>query len=196
MISEINKKEALLLAEVKTNYNGVKSINDVVTGYLASLEELKVATDDLQSRLLGVVGLSDTDIPAAIGEILAISEEPIPLLSLVLMPNSITENGGSTAVTVTLSRPTSQATMIEISAAAVPPANANDFTLEGTTLTIAAGATASTGTVTITGVNNSDDAAQKSVTVSATVSGGSSVALPGEQILTLTDDDEASNSVD
>ena len=55
-------------------------------------------------------------------------------------------------------------------------------------LTIAAGATASTGTVTITAVNNSVDAANKTVTVSGVASGGG-VSNPSNQTLTITDDD-------
>ena len=68
-----------------------------------------------------------------------------------------------------------------VSAAPVSPAASSDYTLSGNkTLTIAAGATASTGTVTITAVDNEDDAADKQVTVSGTASGRRGAADPAD----------------
>ena len=49
---------------------------------------------------------------------------------------------------------------------------AGDFTLAGATLSFAADATASTGEVTITAVDNDEDAPDKTVTVSGVVSLG------------------------
>ena len=72
------------------------------------------------------------------------------------------------------------------------PAVAGDFSLSPTTtLTIAAGSTTSTGTVTVTAVDNSVDAPDKTVTVSATVTGGNGVSAPSSQTLTITDDEGA-----
>ena len=117
-------------------------------------------------------------------------DEATPTLTLVLTPGSVTENGGVAAVTASLSGASSASTTVTVSAAAVSPAVSGDFTLSSTTtLTIAALATTSSGTVTITGVDNSVDAPNKSVTVSATVSGGNGVSAPGNQTLTLTDDE-------
>ena len=56
-------------------------------------------------------------------------------------------------------------------------------------MTIAAGATTSTGTVTVTAVDNTTDAPDKGVTVSATVSGDSGVSAPASVTLTITDDE-------
>ena len=68
---------------------------------------------------------------------------------------------------------------------------AGDFNLStARTLSIAAGATTSTGTVTITAVDNSVDTENKTVTVSGVASGGN-VSNPANQTLTITDDDEA-----
>ena len=87
--------------------------------------------------------------------------------------------------TVTLTGPLASST---VSAQAVDPAVDADFTLSSaTTLTIAAGATASTGTVTITAVDNAVDAPDKTVTVSGAASGGNAVE---DRILTLVDDEE------
>ena len=69
---------------------------------------------------------------------------------------------------------------------------ASDFSVStNKTLTIAAGSKTSTGTVTITAVDNSVDAPNKSVTVSATVSGGNGISAPADQTLTITDDESA-----
>ena len=78
-----------------------------------------------------------------------------------------------------------------MSASPVDPAVSGDYTLStNTKLTIAAGSTASTETVTITGVDNDVDTANKTVTVSGAVSGGNGVTNPGSKTLTIEDDDE------
>ena len=119
-------------------------------------------------------------------------DETLPTASLALAPTSISENGGVSTVTVTLSGgPSSQPVTVTVSSSAVAStgAVAGDFTQTGTTLTIAAGATASTGTVTVRGNDNAVDAADKSVTVSGTAAGGHGVANPSAATLTLTDDE-------
>ena len=120
-------------------------------------------------------------------------DDDAPLVTLVLSPTSIAESGASTVSTVTarLSAVASAATTVTVAATAVSPAVAGDFTLNGTPLTIAAGATTSTGTVTVTAVDNATDAPDKSVTVSGTVAGGDGAADPADATLTLTDDDAA-----
>ena len=111
-------------------------------------------------------------------------------LTLALSSASITENGGSSTITATLSKTLSEAVTLTIAAAPVSPAVAGDFTLStNKTLSIAAGSTTSTGTVTITAVNNEVDAPNKIITVSATASGGNDVAHPANKSLTITDDD-------
>ena len=117
-------------------------------------------------------------------------DEGIPTATLVLDPTAIDESGATNAstVTATLSGKSNEAVTLTVAAAPGADTAAGDFTLSGTTLTIAAGATTSTGTVTITAVDNDIDAPNKSVTVSATASGGS-VANPADQTLTITDDE-------
>ena len=118
-------------------------------------------------------------------------DETLPTLSLALGPSSVSENGGVSTVTAALSGPSSQATTLTVSSAAVAStgAVAGDFTQSGTMLTIAAGATTSTGTVTVRGNDNDVDAANKSVTVTATATGGNGVAAPSAATLTLADDE-------
>ena len=129
--------------------------------------------------------LADADATGTIA-----NDEAAPVVTLGLDPATIGENAGSTTVTAALSGTSSEAVTLTVSASAVSPAVAGDFTLTGTTLTIAAGSTGSTGTVTITAADNQVDAPDKTVTVSATVSGGLGVAAPSPQTLTITDDEE------
>ncbi|MYJ67968.1 MAG: hypothetical protein F4087_05575, partial [Gemmatimonadetes bacterium] len=90
----------------------------------------------------------------------------------------------------TLDRASSEATTLTVSAAAVSPATAADFTLSANrTLTVAAGATASTGAVTVTGVDNSETAADKEGTVSATATNAQGITAPSDVTLTIADDE-------
>ena len=118
-------------------------------------------------------------------------DEDLPEVTLALSPASIAENRGVSTVTATLSGKSSEAVTVTVSATAVSPAVSGDFNLSGTTLTITAGQTTSTGRVTITAVNNDVDAPNKEITVSASVSGGRGVAAPDAQTLTITDDEGA-----
>ena len=123
---------------------------------------------------------------------LTIIDDEAAQVTLVLSPASISENAEVSTITATLDRTVAAATTITVSAEAVSPAEASDFTLSGaTTLTIAANVATSTGTVTITAVNNTTDAPDKRVTVSATVAGGNMAVLSSSETLTITDDDQA-----
>ena len=117
-------------------------------------------------------------------------DETLPTVTLVLSPASITETGGVSSVTATLSGRSSQAVTVTVGAAAGTGAVAADFDLSAAkTLTIAAGSTTSAGAVTVTANGNPVDSPDKSVTVSGTVTGGNGVAVPSDVTLTLTDDD-------
>ena len=122
-------------------------------------------------------------------------DEAAPEVTLVLDPASIGEDGGESTVTATLDRPSTEATTVTVSAAPVSPATTSDFTLTGTTLTIAAGAKMSTGTVTITAEDNQLSAGAKSVTVSGTAANDQGVTAPSPRTLTITDDESASATV-
>ena len=60
-------------------------------------------------------------------------------VTLVLSPSSISENGGESTVTATLNGTASDDLTVTVAAAPVAPAVNNDFTLNGTTLTIGGG---------------------------------------------------------
>ena len=119
-----------------------------------------------------------------------IDDDEVPVATLQLSPNSILENGGVSTVTATLNHASSRWTRVTVSAA-VSPALAADFTLsDNTTLTIDADATASSGTVTITAVNNDIHDPNKTVTVSGSTAGGSGIAAPSDETLTIVDDED------
>ena len=87
-------------------------------------------------------------------------------MTLLLTPDAIAEAGGISTVTAVLDRPSSEETTVTVSAAAVSPAAAGDFTLAGSVLTIAAGRTDSAGTVTITAADNGVHEGDRQVRVS------------------------------
>ena len=124
-------------------------------------------------------------------------DDATPTVTLALSATAVTEAGGQATVTASLSHPSSEAVTLTVSAAAVSPAVAGDFSLSAApTLLMPAGQTASTGTVTLTAVDNAVDAADKTVTVSAAAAGGRGVADPTAVTLTLTDDDTAGITAD
>ena len=148
----------------------------------------QVDAPDKRVTVSGAVSLADAGVPADATLIIADNEQP-PVVTLVLTPDSITESGGLSQVTATASPASSEPFTLTVSAAAVSPARAGDFSVSGSTLNFAAGATSSTGSVTITATNNNVDAPDKSVTVSGSVS-LSGAEDPADTILTINDDDD------
>ena len=135
-------------------------------------------------------GVTAADLGWAGGETVAVKiVRPPTRATLVLDPGVISEIGGVSAVTAILNQTSTAETTITVSASAVPPAAASDFTLSSdTTLTIAAGATTSTGTVTISAVYDGADTDDKQVTVSGAVANAEGVTAPNDETLTITDD--------
>ena len=117
------------------------------------------------------------------------NDDDPPTVTLVLTPDTITEASGVSTVTATLDHPSSEETTVTVTATPESPAVAGDYTLSGSELTIAAGATTSTGTVTITAVDNAVDAPHKRVTVSATATNAQGITAPQDVTLTVTDDE-------
>ena len=116
--------------------------------------------------------------------------DPAGVVTLELSPSSIGEDSEVSTVTASLDSASATALTVTVSAEAVAPAAPEDFGLSANrTLEIVAGALTSTGTVTITAVDNSVDAPDKDVTVSGTVAGATDVTGPSDVTLTITDDD-------
>ena len=125
-------------------------------------------------------------------ELTITDDDDPPTVMLLLSRTSISENNGSTTVTARLDRTSSETTTVTVSAMAVSPAVAEDFTLStNKTLTITGGQTTSTGTVTITANNNIVDTLNKTVRVSATADNSHGATDPDDEDLTITDDDAA-----
>ena len=120
-------------------------------------------------------------------------DDPAPVVTLKLTPNAIGENAGVSTVTASLNRASSAVTTVTVSAMALDPAVSGDFMLSGNRiLTIPAGQIDSTGTVTVRAVNNTVDAPNKTVTVSATADNSQGVdGNPSPVTLRITDDDDA-----
>ena len=118
-------------------------------------------------------------------------DENAPAVTLHLADRSIREANGTTQVTARLSHPSSHPTTITVTATAVTPAAAADFTLSGSVLTVAPEETSSEGLVTVTAVPNLVDAPDKQVEVSATADNAHGIAgQPPARRLTIKDDDE------
>ena len=119
-----------------------------------------------------------------------------PTVTLSLSDTSIGENGGTTTVTARLDRASGAATTVTISVTPVSPAVVADYSLStNRTLTIAAGQTSSTRTVTLTAVNNDVDAADRTVTISGVAGNDVGVTGPADLSLTVEDDEERGVSI-
>ena len=138
-------------------------------------------------RVTGTTGTSAGNAAARTLRILD-DEQATVTPTLVLSPAAIAENGGVSTVTATLDRALSAAVTITVSAAVGANAGARDYTLSGNRLTFAAGATASTGTTTLTATNNTAASPYKRVTVSG-VAAGNNTRHPTPVALTIQDDD-------
>ncbi len=115
-----------------------------------------------------------------------------PEVTLILTPTEISEAGGHTLITASLSSASTVETVIEVSAFPDSPATTGDYTLSSNqTLRIESGEMTSTGTVTITAVDNDVDAPNKTVTVRGQVTNRQDVTGPSDMTLTILNDDEA-----
>ena len=142
------------------------------------------------------------DVTAAAVAVTVNDDGDTPTVTLILTPAAICESGetvcglggatktNTSTVTASMNSTSSQDVTLTVAAAPLTFAASDDFNLSSNaTLTIPAGSKASTGTVTITAVDDEIDQAYKQITVSATASGGGGVKDPDDQILFIHDDD-------
>ena len=148
-------------------------------------------TVDEPDETVSVTGTTTVTSFSVTGTEVGITDDDAsPTVTLTLSDGSITEDGGSTAVAASLSHASSVETIVVVSVTPDAPAVTGDYTLSAnTTLTIAAGATASTGAVTVTGVGNDVDTADTTVKVKGAASNDLGASGPLEVTLTLVDDD-------
>ncbi len=181
-----------------SDYTLSGSILTITAGATESTETVTITAEDndviAPVKMVTVQGIasntqginSPTDV-----ELTIIDDDLELMVTLNLSPTTISENGASASVTATLNRVSSEATTITISVAPTSPATESDYTLSGSTLTIAAGETESTGEVTITSVDNLVDAPDKTVQVQGVATNVRGVTSPAAVQLTITDDDDA-----
>ena len=132
-----------------------------------------------------VSGISITDTTVTITD-----DDSAPAVTLSLSDDPIGENGGATTVTALLSHASSEATTVTISVDPDSPASSADYSIStNRILTIAAGQTSSTGTVTITAVDNDIDAPDKTVQITGDAANVLGIADPSDVTLTIADDD-------
>ncbi len=125
-------------------------------------------------------------------EILTFNDNEIqPTVSLTVDSNSMGETGGSVTLTAALSYVNSASTSVTLGTSGTAVGGGTDFTLSSSTITIAAGNT--TGTATLSSVGDSISDPTETVIVDITnVSGGDNVteATPAQrQTVTITDDE-------
>ena len=157
------------------------------TGTSASITGLEAGTEyQVQVRSSNAEGDSRWS-----ESLTASTQMAVPVnLSLSLSDAQISENGGSATITASLDRASSASTTVTISATPVPPAVAADYSLSSNrVLTIAAGSLASTGTVTLTAVDNDIDGPDKTVTIRAAVTSDAEVSDPASLRLLIEDED-------
>ena len=158
------------------------SVTATVTGLDDNLD------DDAETVVIGAL-LDDVAFGAAQTVTIA-DDEGSPQVTLVLTPPSITEDGGVSTVTATVSPASVTAFTVTVASTPVSPAEAGDVAQSGSTLSFASGATTSTGSVTNTAVDNTADTPDRVVLVSGTVS-SAGVSAPADTTLTILDDDTA-----
>ena len=179
---ELSTNTTLTIAAGATTSNGTVTITAVDNDRDEPNKSIMVSGAATNTQ--GVANPSDVA--------LTIEDDENAMVTLALSTNPIGENGGSTTVTATLDRALSGATTVAVSADPSSPATNSDYRLStNTTLTIAAGATTSTGAVTITAVDNDRDEPDKTITVSGVAYNTQGVANPSDVSLTIIEDEGA-----
>ena len=115
-------------------------------------------------------------------------DDAAPTVTLSVASSSISENGGTTMVSATLSHPSSAVTTVTVTGGGTAYTVASGT---GATIVIAAGSTASTDSATITADDNAVDAADNAVMVTGTMANTQGVGTVTGAALTITDDDTA-----
>ena len=116
-------------------------------------------------------------------------DEAPPRVTLEVTPASISENGGQSTVTAKLNTKLRSDAEVTVTAAPAGITQPGDFTQTGTMLTIPAGTKTSTGTVTISAVDDRVDGPDKLLVVTGTVAADEGVWDPYAEGLTIRDDD-------
>ncbi len=144
----------------------------------------------LPQKILDLIDRGKIIITAARGDPINVSACAIPLVTLVLSEDRISEDGGSTTVTASVDITSDEETEVTVTVTPNSPARESDYMLsDNVTLTIAADALTSTGEVTITAVNNNDYTGNKTVRVGGTAMNSLGIINPDNVNLTIVEDE-------
>ena len=175
-----------------TSSNHVGYVNGLSAGVAHTFQVRAIGADDDPS----LPSATATATPRGAAQVGARANVAQVVVTLELSPSSIVEDGGVSTVTASVDSVSSTLLTVTVSAEPVTPAVPEDFTLSANrTLAIAAGQLTSTGTVTISANDNTEEGPDKAVTVSGTVAGGTNVTGPTDVTLTITDDDEPTATI-
>lgn len=113
-------------------------------------------------------------------------EPPMPDVTLSVDNESIAEAGGTATFTATVSETTTATVTVELAISGTATAG-TDYTASGTQITIAAGATS--GSITVTAVDDEENESDETVIVDIVSVAGGNEAGTQQQTTTITDDD-------
>ena len=131
-----------------------------------------------------------TTLAVSGGALTVTDDDAAPNAALSLNPSSVSENGGTSAVSATLTHPSSEPTTVTVT-----PVSGAYTVGSDATIVIAAGETANaTDTAAIAGVDNAKDEPDRTATVTATLTNSQGAGTVTGATLTLTDDDDAPNA--
>ena len=128
-----------------------------------------------------------TTLAVSGGALTVTDDDAAPNAKLSLNPSSVSENGGASAVSATLTHPSSEPTTVTVT-----PVSGAYTVGSDATIVIAAGSTANaTDTAAIAGVDNATDEPDRTATVTATLTNSQGAGTVTGATLTLEDDDDA-----
>jgi autotransporter-associated beta strand protein len=113
-----------------------------------------------------------------------------PTVTLSASPTTIAESGATSTITATLSSTAGSSTTVNLTTSGTATGSGTDYSLSPTSITITAGQT--TGTATVTAVQDTRDENNETVVIDiSSVSGGGGATESGSQqrAVTITDDD-------
>lgn len=114
-------------------------------------------------------------------------DDAAPAVTLSSSASTMPETGGTAMITATLSNPSSQAVTVNLGFSGMA-LNPNDYTASATSITIAAGAT--TGSITLTSVGDGANEPDEAVVVDITAVTNGTESGTQTQTVTITDDDK------
>ena len=174
------------------DYTALSGTVSVGTSGTANISVV-VVDDDVHDGPAETVVLTITDDAAysvgtvSVSTVTITDDEMLPEVSLVLTPGEVSESGDPVVVTATLDHASDEAIELVVE----EDSDGAAVTLsDNKTLTIAAGATVSTGTVTLTPNDDDIDTADRAVDVTASASGGNDIEGPEGEFLFVLDDDD------